>query len=199
MNENRYLLEEVARISGVEVRTIQHWVSRGLLEGAGRQGPGTRYPESWLHRVMFIQRLREMGVPLDLIGQTMSSLDEAQIQRVASGKEPVRLLPLSSPASVSTRYKYEGTVVREGQLSEDSQPRSRALRYEQESVAIMEDLRRLLLSRRKDAANTRWVTGQATEDLLLLVRGLDANQERELEKLARRLGEILTRQRRDGA
>lgn len=202
MREDRYLLEEISELSGVEIRTIYHWMSRGLLKGPGRMGPGTRYPENFLHRVKFIQKLRERQVPLELIGETLESLPDDQIERVASGKEEVRVLPLSvvqRQASFLRDADAMASPRARRSLSSWAMSRENAPRAEEpprrEADEIIEALRDLLAAARRHKAgdSARWATGQAGEDLLLLVRGLDAKGEFELMGLARRLGELLSR------
>lgn len=183
MKDDRYLLEEISELAEVETRTIHHWMSKGLLEGAGRQGPGTRYPEEFLHRVIFIRKLRERSVPLELIAQTLELLPDDLIERVATDREELRVLPLSPARATFAR-----------QLAETREP-SAGDGTDREAEQLIGQLRRLVLAarQRRQGANARWVTAQVDEDVLLMVRGLDEKQEEELETLARRLAELLSR------
>ncbi|MCA9728838.1 MAG: MerR family transcriptional regulator, partial [Candidatus Eisenbacteria bacterium] len=43
-----FTIGELAARAGVTSRTIHYYVSQGLLPGPGKQGPRTRYPQSFL-------------------------------------------------------------------------------------------------------------------------------------------------------
>src|SRR5215207_4103848 len=63
---------EVARASGLTVRTLHHYDAIGLLVPAGRSGAGYRlYSDGDVRRLYRIVALRGMGFPLEEIAATL--------------------------------------------------------------------------------------------------------------------------------
>lgn len=81
MEREGLTIQQLAAQSGVNPRTIHYYVARGLVPGAGKQGPRTRYPERVLEMLFEIRRL-----------QTESELTLREIRRrfVEEGKVPAR-------------------------------------------------------------------------------------------------------------
>ncbi len=80
MNEN-YTVGDVARMSGVTVRTLHHYDAIGLLKPSGRTLAGYReYSSADVVRLQQIVAYRACGLPLDDIAAvlSMSGLDRAE-------------------------------------------------------------------------------------------------------------------------
>jgi MerR family transcriptional regulator, thiopeptide resistance regulator len=73
MDETRHWrVGELARASGLTVRTLHHWEERGLLEPAERTGAGYRlYSDADVRRLYRIAALRDLGLSLDAIGAAL--------------------------------------------------------------------------------------------------------------------------------
>jgi DNA-binding transcriptional MerR regulator len=68
-----YTVGEVARRSGVSVRTLHHYDAIGLLVPAGRSAAGYRlYSEGDLERLRHVLFYRELGFGLDQIGEILA-------------------------------------------------------------------------------------------------------------------------------
>ena len=68
-----YSVGEVARLTGVTVRTLHHYDEIGLLSPSGRTAAGyRRYAESDLARLQQILTYRELGFPLEEIGEILA-------------------------------------------------------------------------------------------------------------------------------
>lgn len=72
MSAKTYLVREVARLSGVTVRTLHHYDSIGLLVPSGRTKAGYRlYTEDDLLKLQQILLWRELGFPLPEIRRVL--------------------------------------------------------------------------------------------------------------------------------
>ena len=77
-----YQVKDVARLTGVSVRTLHHYDAIGLLVPTGRTAAGYRlYTDADLLRLQQILIGRELGLPLEEIRQ---SLDDARFDRKAA-------------------------------------------------------------------------------------------------------------------
>lgn len=71
-----YTIGEVARMSGVTVRTLHHYDDIGLLAPAGRTGSGYRiYEDADIDRLRDVLAFRELGLGLDEIAGALGSGD----------------------------------------------------------------------------------------------------------------------------
>ena len=77
-----YQVKDVARLTGVSVRTLHHYDAIGLLVPSGRTAAGYRlYTDADLLRLQQILIGRELGLPLEEIRQ---SLDDPRFDRKAA-------------------------------------------------------------------------------------------------------------------
>ena len=90
------LLERVpalASTSPIEERTLRYWVQEGLLPRLGTRGPGSHYPRSFAHRLVFIRMLQQLqALTLEHIRDVLARVDERTVKRVVEGKEGLRVL-----------------------------------------------------------------------------------------------------------
>jgi len=77
--EAGYDIAELARGAGVSSRTIRYYGELGLLRANGR-GPGGRrhYDAEALERLLFITRLKQLGLTLEQIGKLNHTFDQGQ-------------------------------------------------------------------------------------------------------------------------
>jgi DNA-binding transcriptional MerR regulator len=74
-----YSVGQVARISGVTVRTLHHYDQIGLLTPSGRSAAGyRRYSEEDLQRLHQILTYRELGFPLEEIAELLTEPADVQ-------------------------------------------------------------------------------------------------------------------------
>ncbi len=70
---SKYTTGEIAKLCGVSVRTVQYYDTRGILVPSELSEGGRRlYSEQDLNRMKIICFLREVGVPINSIGQLFS-------------------------------------------------------------------------------------------------------------------------------
>jgi DNA-binding transcriptional MerR regulator len=83
-----YSLAELAALTGLPPRTIRYYVAEGLIPSPGREGPGTRYPESTLARLRLIARLRDAHQPLAEIKSRLKALGEDELVALLAEPSP---------------------------------------------------------------------------------------------------------------
>jgi DNA-binding transcriptional MerR regulator len=72
MDERRWKIGEVARATGLTVRTLHHYDELGLLRPAERTGAGHRiYTDADVRRLYRIVALRGVGLPLDEVAAAL--------------------------------------------------------------------------------------------------------------------------------
>ena len=80
---SQYTTGELAKLCGVTVRTVQYYDTRGILIPAALSEGGRRlYTDDDARRLKIICFLRDMGLPIDAIGQLLAE------------EEPIRVIDL---------------------------------------------------------------------------------------------------------
>ena len=90
-----FTIEELARMLGLNPRTIHFSKQTGLFEGPGA-GPGARYEEEHLGTLFLIDHLRSGGTSLADIKKEIGRQSAADLRRLA---EQVKATPKPPPAS----------------------------------------------------------------------------------------------------
>ena len=108
----RRTFHETAEISA---RTIRFWTHQKLLPRRARRNQTALYEPELVHRCVFIKRLqKEEALTLAHIQQVLASVDQATIERVASGREPLRIgLSVSALTDARIDSNEEVVVLRE--------------------------------------------------------------------------------------
>jgi DNA-binding transcriptional MerR regulator len=129
---DRYRIGELARLSGLSVKTIRFYSDRGLLPPAGRTEAGYRvYDERALARLELIRALRELGASLADVERVLSrELDvpalvalqleavEAQLRVLRVRRAVLRAVASGEPDGQELR-----TMTRLAQISDDERKR----------------------------------------------------------------------------
>lgn len=75
-----YTTGEIAKLCGVTVRTVQYYDARGILVPTSLSEGGRRlYSDDDLRRMRVICFLRELGLPIDTIGQILKEEDPGSV------------------------------------------------------------------------------------------------------------------------
>ena len=83
----RYRLRELARLVGVEPRTIRSYIQQAVIPGPDRRGRNARYGPVHLDRLRAIMFLRnQRGLSLPAIRRVLLTLSEAKIREIPSGQ-----------------------------------------------------------------------------------------------------------------
>ena len=80
---SEHTISQLSALTGMPVRTIRYYLAQGLLPAAGKEGPGTRYPEATLARLRLIARLRDAHLPLAEIRKQLLALSDDQVVELA--------------------------------------------------------------------------------------------------------------------
>ena len=76
----KYTTGELAKLCGVTVRTVQYYDARGILSPSELTEGGRRlYSEDDCKRMKIICFLRELGLPIDAIGQLLAEEDPGSV------------------------------------------------------------------------------------------------------------------------
>ena len=76
----RYTTGELAKLCGVTIRTVQYYDTRGILVPTELTEGGRRlYSEEDVKRMRVICFLRDLGLPIDAIGQLLAEDDPASV------------------------------------------------------------------------------------------------------------------------
>lgn len=77
---SQYTTGELAKLCGVTVRTVQYYDTRGILIPSALSEGGRRlYSDDDLRRMRIICFLRNMGLPIDAIGQLLSEEEPGRV------------------------------------------------------------------------------------------------------------------------
>ncbi len=77
---SQYTTGEIAKLCGVTVRTVQYYDTRGILIPSALSEGGRRlYSEEDLRQMKLICFLRELGLPIDSIGQLLAEEDPGSV------------------------------------------------------------------------------------------------------------------------
>lgn len=111
--EGAYTITDLARLTGLNVRTIRYYVVQGLIGASGESGRGAHYDQGHLDRLRLIVRLRAQHLPLAEIRARLEQLGDAEVAQVLDEEGT----PANPPASSALDY------IR-GVLGSTTQPRS---------------------------------------------------------------------------
>ena len=102
VTERSYKIDELARASGMSVRTVRYYVQRGLLPAAAFRGKDTAYDHGHLVRLRAIRRLQEAFFPLDAIAVELDGRTAHEIEAIADGRVAL-VSPVDDDTSTNTR------------------------------------------------------------------------------------------------
>jgi DNA-binding transcriptional MerR regulator len=88
VENEEFLIHELAEKAGVTVRTIRYYTIEGLLPPPISHGKFAYYTKDHLHRLELIRQLKDAYLPLREIRQTMSSMSDAEVQQRLPGSPP---------------------------------------------------------------------------------------------------------------
>jgi DNA-binding transcriptional MerR regulator len=129
MNQGRYLIEELCRLTGFSRRTVRYYVQEGLVNPPAGRGRGGYYSDLHAAQLARIRVLQEQGYRLDAIRgmlapqlapETADAAEPARAAMVAPGvaDEPIAdasRSPMTTPTpAASPRSSWTRHVVARG-------------------------------------------------------------------------------------
>jgi hypothetical protein len=100
--KDNLLISDLAKETGVSVRTIRYYIMEGLLPSPQVRGRYSVYDDTYLHRIRLIKILKDAYLPLSKIRELLSNLTPEEIKSTLENyeKEPP-LLNVPFPANLS--------------------------------------------------------------------------------------------------
>jgi DNA-binding transcriptional MerR regulator len=185
----RWKVGELARLTGLTVRTLHHWEERGLLVAAERTGAGYRlYSEVDVRRLYRIAALRDLGLSLDEIRVALEH--DGDLRAIVERQ----LDALDRRMTHDARLKELLVRVLE---SEDSADLLATVEMIRMSDRYYTPEQQAELARRRDELGPEGME-QAQRDWVELIAAMDAEREagtdpadRRVQELARRWSELV--------
>ena len=186
-----YTLEELAADFGLTPRTARHYIEN-VLPAHHKTGRGklARYGQDTWNCFSFIQRVRrESGFTASQISDVLETLDQAQIDRVAEGREEMRIV--TSPSLSAAKHHSLKRDLPSASQRAASRVSSKELRPDfvmRSESPVMEDREFSQYSRYKKAkASPSWKTLYDDDQLRITFKGEANREQREQVDLAAKL------------
>ncbi|AQZ61539.1 MerR-family transcriptional regulator [[Actinomadura] parvosata subsp. kistnae] len=112
MSDGLYTIGELARRTGLPVRTIRFWSDSGVLPPTGRSAGGYRlYDEAAVTRLGLVRMLRELGVGLDTVQEVLARrVTVAEVARLRLRAVDAELRALRARRAVLSLISERGTT-----------------------------------------------------------------------------------------
>ena len=188
---DKYTLEELAADFGLTPRTARHYIEN-VLPPHHKTGRGklARYGQDTWNCFAFIQKVRsQSGFTAAQLSEVMATLDQAQIDRVAEGREDLRVVTSPIP-SAPERY---GAIERFRRASERAEgimsfKNVREDHAPMADIPVMESRSLSSYFSRENAQDApSWKTLYADEQLRISFKGEASREQREQLDLAAKL------------
>ena len=95
-----YSITDLARLTGLNVRTIRYYLAQGLIPASGESGPGAHYGDGHLERLRLVRRLQQQHLPLAEIRTRLAALTDSEVAQLASIEAP----RLAEPETTALDY-----------------------------------------------------------------------------------------------
>jgi DNA-binding transcriptional MerR regulator len=86
-----YAIADLARLTGLSVRTIRYYLAQGLLPASGESGPGAHYGEGHLGRLRLVRRLQQQHLPLAEIRARLAALSDTEVVSLVTAQDTTAL------------------------------------------------------------------------------------------------------------
>jgi DNA-binding transcriptional MerR regulator len=100
MPTETYSIADLARLSGLSVRTIRYYLALGLLPASRESGPGAHYGDGHLDRLRLTKRLQAQHLPLAEIRRRLAELSDADVAGLVATSDA----PAEPPATSALEY-----------------------------------------------------------------------------------------------
>jgi DNA-binding transcriptional MerR regulator len=103
MEKEKYLINELAKMAGVTVRTIRYYTDEGLLPQPIIHGKYAYYNDDHLRRLELIRQMKDAFLPLREIRQTLKALSEDEVvQKLKNQNTGIVQQQVVQPAASAT-------------------------------------------------------------------------------------------------
>ena len=87
MAADTYSINDLSRLTGLNVRTIRYYLAQGLIPASGESGPGAHYGQGHLDRLRLIKRLQAQYLPNAEIRRRLAPLSDAEVGSLVADAE----------------------------------------------------------------------------------------------------------------
>ena len=115
-----YTIADLARLTGLNVRTLRYWISQGLIPASGESGPGAHYGDGHLDRVRLIKRLQAEYLPNAEIRRRLADLTDADVASLVGDEADTQ-----APRETSSALEYVRGILGVPPPAAGSPPQSR--------------------------------------------------------------------------
>jgi len=84
-------IEDLARMSGLPLRTLRYYIQEGLLPGPDTAGKYASYSQEHLDHLAMIDRLKRLRLPLKEIRHLLSAMSPEDMRRMLNYQDQVQL------------------------------------------------------------------------------------------------------------
>jgi DNA-binding transcriptional MerR regulator len=193
MDDMTYSLDQLEAVTGLNSRKIRYYIQEVIGTGQGTGGRNARYPKSVLDKLLFVLKVKEHvdGLKLAEIREIIKATPDADIARVADGKEPLEVMDARRAEDIRDLTLYAKAARKRQKVVAVSLV---AVDPEEEGVTEDEHLRRVRESARAEARRSEesWETIRLGKDAELRYRGkLSSKQRKQIELLGEMAQSIL--------
>ncbi|MBT7040129.1 MAG: MerR family transcriptional regulator [Bacteroidetes bacterium] len=82
MDKKKLLISELAKKTGVSIRTIRYYTEIGLLPPISSKGRYTYYSDEYVTRIRFVQKLKESFLPLKVIRLSIDQITISEMEKI---------------------------------------------------------------------------------------------------------------------
>lgn len=79
MPDDIYSINDLSRLTGLNVRTIRYYLAQGLIPASGESGPGAHYGQGHLDRLRLIKQLQTQYLPNAEIRRRLAPLSDEEV------------------------------------------------------------------------------------------------------------------------
>jgi DNA-binding transcriptional MerR regulator len=98
-------LEDIAKKSGLPLRTLRFYIQEGLLQGPDTHGKFSRYSQQHLDRLELIQRLKNLRLPIKEIRNLLNAMTADEISKIREYQDI-----LNPNLNLDTSERTEATI-----------------------------------------------------------------------------------------
>ena len=133
-------LGELCERTGVTARTVRYYIQQGLLRSPGQSGPGAKYDQGHLARLLLIRRLQHEHLPLAEIRKRLQSLDDADVAALLEQAPPPSSAADYAQQVLAQSRRNAPAAQKTSAAAKPSAPAATPLRSQWERVSLSPDV-----------------------------------------------------------
>lgn len=191
MDEQQYLIHEVAEEAGISTRTIRYYISEGLLPAPATRGRYSYYDPAYIDLIRLIRSLKESYLPLKEIKMLVQNITPERVRELLQASSKLRQLQQETgfeasaaqdDADESTAAGYINTVMQrrpvhrvaeEVSHAKSTAPRMQADRVLNNSIDMdQSEAKEIPAFMRRRSQSTAPASDDRTEDRISYMRSM---------------------------